>query len=588
MARSKKATAQAAPEETTAPEGLRVAPMAIQPVPLGRLVRAPENVRHTDKAADVEGLADDIAAHGLLQSLIGYAGDTDIDAAAVYIIGGGRRLQALQMLRARGSIDDAYEVSVLIRDQAEAIELSLSENLARRDMNPADEFAAFQELMRPGTMSPADIAKRFGFSERYVKQRLRLASLAPEILDAMRRGRLTMDAAMAYAGTQDQRLQVKIFAAEDKKGSWGHGVQSIRSGITNAQMTNGDALFKFVGKADYEKKGGRYEDDLFGDAESYSGRKLIDPDIVMGIATDRANFQIVRVQADAKKAHPTTSDVILAPGLRLGKLPKAPKGYEIVERPYWRHDLPSYGKMREKACNLGIDIVGFAGVDHLGALVLAEQFFIPGARMSDLIPPQREAPRKTEAEWAAERRAASIRSVAAWLVARDHHKDRTEGRLWWKSQQPHLGSLMKQKGLGDCYSVDVSILVTPEEIEARLEDAEKEYLLQEAEKAALREAEERAKAEAAEALEARRVEVLAMDPQPVVIQVDGIAHFRWADGAYGDEQEDTPEAEECSLYDDLEELLEHAGIIGLVWPSIEAWADNPHGDNVAEPEEQAA
>ncbi|MEV4934587.1 ParB/RepB/Spo0J family partition protein [Sphingobium sp. LSP13-1-1.1] len=564
--------------------------MAIQPVPLGRLVRAPENVRHTDKAADVESLADDIAAHGLLQSLIGYAGDTDIDAAAVYIIGGGRRLQALQLLRERGVVDDAYEVSVLIRDQAEAIELSLSENLARRDMNPADEFAAFVELMRPGTMSPADIAKRFGFSERYVKQRLRLGGLAAEILDAMRHGKLTIDAAMAYAATQDQKLQLKIFAAEDKKGSWGHGVQSIRSGITNAVMTTGDALFKFVGKADYEKKGGRYEDDLFGDAESYSGRKLIDPDIVVNIAADRAHFQLARIQADAKRDHPTTSDVILVPGLRLGKEPKAPKGYDKVERPYWRNDLPSLGKMRENASDRGIDIVGYAGVDHSGKLVLDEGFFVPGARLAEVVPPQREAPRKTEAEWAAERRAASIRSVAAWLVARDHHEERTEGRLWWKSMQPHLGSTVKQDGLGECYSIDVSILVTPAEIDARLEDAEKEYLLQEAEKVVRREAEERAKAEAAEALVARRAEMLAMDPAPAVVQIDGVAHFRWENGGYADAQPDTPEADEyeCSFYDDLEELLEHAESIGLTWPSIEAWAENPHGDNVAEPEEQAA
>src|SRR3546814_15883016 len=95
-------------------------------------MRAPENVRQTNKAVDVESLADDIAAHGLLQSLIGYAGDTDIDAAAVYIVGGGRRLQALQLLRERGAIDDSFAVPVLLRDPDDAINLSLSENPAQR------------------------------------------------------------------------------------------------------------------------------------------------------------------------------------------------------------------------------------------------------------------------------------------------------------------------------------------------------------------------------------------------------------------------------------------------------------------------
>src|SRR3546814_9858804 len=83
-------------------------------------------------------------------------------------------------------------------------------------MNPADEFTAFAQLMQRGSVSPADLARQFGFSERYVKQRLRLASLASEILDALREGKLTIDAAMAYAGTQDQRLQLRVFARSEE------------------------------------------------------------------------------------------------------------------------------------------------------------------------------------------------------------------------------------------------------------------------------------------------------------------------------------------------------------------------------------
>jgi ParB/RepB/Spo0J family partition protein len=543
--------------------------MAIQPVPLGRLVRAPENVRHTDKAADVESLADDIAAHGLLQNLIGYKGDTDIDKDAVYVVGGGRRLQALHVLRDRGVMDDSFDVPVLIREAAEAIDLSLSENLAKRDMNPADEFLAFAQLMRRGTLSPADLAKQFGFSERYVKQRLRLAALAPEVLEAMRAGQLTIDAAIAYAATQDQKLQLKIFAAEQKKGAWGHGVQSIRSGITNSVMTTGDALFKFVGKADYEKKGGRYEDDLFGDAENYSGRKLIDPDIIVGIATDRANFQIVGVEADAKRNHPTTSAVILVPGLRLGKVPKPPKGYEKVERPYWRTDLPSMAKLREKASDSGIDIIGYAGVNHAGNLVLDEGFFVPGARMADIVPARQDAPTKSEAERAAERRAASIRSVAAFLAARDIREQKVEGRHFWQSMRPSLHRTEEIDGIGECYSVTIGVMVTPAEIDAQLEAAEAEFDRQEAEAAAQREAEQK---EEAAALAAQHNEVLAMDPQPAVVHVDGVTHFRWESGAYVDEQEDAGDENASFFYDDLAELVESANGAMQVWPSIEAWA----------------
>src|SRR3546814_11641416 len=100
-------------------------------------------------------------------------------------------------------------------------------------MNAADEFVAFDRLLQRGSVSPADLAKQFGFSERYVKQRLRLAALAPEILDALRNGKLTIDAALASVGTQAQKLPLKIFAGEAKKAGGGWSVPtpwSIRSG----------------------------------------------------------------------------------------------------------------------------------------------------------------------------------------------------------------------------------------------------------------------------------------------------------------------------------------------------------------------
>lgn len=569
MARAKKAPVapvEEAPE--TRPETQMAAVVSgIDMIALGRLMRAPENVRHTDKAVDVESLADDIAAHGLLQNLIGYRGDTAIDAAAVYVVGGGRRLQALAMLRERGVLDDDFAVPVLLRAADEAIALSLSENLAKRDMNPADEFLAFEALMKPGLLSPADLARKFGFSERYVKQRLRLAGLAPEILDAMRAGRLTIDAAMAYAATQDRALQIKIFAAEEKKGSWAHEVRSIRSGIINAVMTTGDALFKFVGQRDYEKKGGRYEDDLFGEAESYSGRKLTDPDIVTAIAADRAHFQMARIVSAAKRDHPGTSDVLLAPGLRLGKLPKPPKGYERVERPYWRNDLPDMAALRRQASASGMDMIGWAGINHEGRLVLDDGFFVPGARLAELIPPQTQAPRKSEAEWAAERRAESVRSVAAWLAAQRVRDDKVEGRQFWETTRPRLFRTQAVEGVGDCYAVSVNVFVTAEEVDAQLEAAEAEYQRQEDEKIAAKEAEERAAAEAEAQRAARGAELVALDPAPAVIAVGELLLFRWESGEYCDEREG-PEADPVYGFDDVAEIVEWATTEGC---AIAAW-----------------
>lgn len=573
MARPKKAAAAVddTPAETIDAAVLTVQESAIQLIPYGRLKRAPENVRKTDIAADVESLADDIAAHGLLQSLIGYAGDTDIDAQVVWIVGGGRRLQALQLLRERMLIDDAFNVPVLLRPASEAIEISLSENLARRDMNPADEFTAFDQLMKPGTLSPADLAKRFGFTERYVKQRLRLAGLCDEVLDALRQGRITIDAATAYAGTQDQKLQRKIFGTEDKK-SWGaHHSANIRSGIVNAQMTTGSALFQFVTAAAYEKKGGRYEDDLFAEPEGYSGRKLIDGGIVEAIAADRAHFQMARVIADAKEAHPSTSDVLLAPGLVVGRKPKAPKGYELVERPYYRQDVPAYPALRDKADTLNIDIIGIASITHTGRLALEEQFFVPGARLAELIPPQATTPGKSAADWEAERRADAIERCRLFLAAQKVNEamkaGHVEGRRFWETMSPHV-SLKGFSGLGDGFEVGQILFVTEAEFDAiPFEEAEAEYDRQEAAKAAAREAAEQAKADAATAFENRKLELLAMDPAPMVVLIDRMAFYRWEGGTWTEEPEDS-DIEPDYGYDDLAEALADAGDIGATYATV--------------------
>ena len=254
------------------PVAVAVIPSAPRPFPLRSLVRAPENVRRTRVDEDVSSLADDIRAHGLLQSLIGYDGGAD---GTVHIVGGGRRLQALDSLMFDGVIDGEFPVPVLIRDREHAVELSLAENLQQRTMSPVDEVFAFKALVDTGHHSPTDLAKRFGFSERVVKQRLRLADLAPEILDALAERKITLDSAMAYASTQDRTVQLETFSAESKRSWNAHTPHSIRQMVDAKGMRDTHPIARFVGPEAYEARGGGYEDDLFrGDQD---GARVLAP-----------------------------------------------------------------------------------------------------------------------------------------------------------------------------------------------------------------------------------------------------------------------------------------------------------------------
>lgn len=567
MARAKKAAPVAPDSEVTAAP--MVAPSAISVIAMSRLRRAPENVRQTDIAADVESLADDIAAHGLLQSLIGYVWNSRVpDTSVIYIVGGGRRLQALQLLHDRGRIDDDFAVPVLIRPKDEAIELSLSENLARRDMNPADEFTAFAELMKPGTLSTADLAKRFGFSERYVQQRMRLSALADEVLDGLRAGEMTLDAAMAYAKTQDRALQLKIYKAQCKVPYTRHDAGAIGREIINAQMLSSSGLFQYVGADAYESAGGGYEDDLFAAALSFGqSRKVRDPHIVLDLAKTKADTDARALLREAKVKHGCTIDLLLVPGLSGNKMPKPPRGAKLVNRG-WNYSLPSYDELRQKADDLGIEITAIASVTSNGALTLGEQFFVPADRMDDVIPPKGEAaPAKTPEQYAAERRAKLVRSTAAYLAARKVREDKVEGRQFWRTTRPDLWNKEDIAGVGPCYVVPVGVFVTDAEIDAQLATAEEELVKQEALEAARLELEEKARADREE----RRVALLALDPLPVVVLVDGAPYFRWDGGAWSDVRESDGADEDALVYDDLAELLEGADIIGPHWPTIPAY-----------------
>src|SRR5690554_8204731 len=99
--------------------------MTLQTVKLSQLRLSPLNVRRV-KPSQINQLAADIAAHGLLQNLIVYAEGNRFEVAA-----GGRRYRALKLLQKARTIASSHGVAVDVRNKAEAVELSLAENVSR-------------------------------------------------------------------------------------------------------------------------------------------------------------------------------------------------------------------------------------------------------------------------------------------------------------------------------------------------------------------------------------------------------------------------------------------------------------------------
>jgi len=238
----------------------------IQSISLKKLVPSPRNVRKTSDPAADEQLKTDIAARGLLQNLVvrkAKRGKFEVEA-------GGRRLAALQALAEDGTLAKTHEVTCLVieGEESEVREASLAENFQRLAMNPADEAQAFSAIIEAGGCVE-DVARRFGLTVRFVEGRLRLATLAPCVFEALADGTITLDMAKAYGAISDADRQAHVYA--ELQDAWYQITpETIRRMVLDASVRGSDPRAVLVGRDAYLAAGGRIERELFDDDASES------------------------------------------------------------------------------------------------------------------------------------------------------------------------------------------------------------------------------------------------------------------------------------------------------------------------------
>ncbi|MCW2406905.1 ParB family chromosome partitioning protein [Sphingobium sp. B1D7B] len=244
--------------------------MTIQTVQLSSLRLSPLNVRKVKPRA-VEEMAATIEAHGLLQNLLGYEED-----GLFHIFGGGRRFRALHLLKKQKKIEAGFPVPVDVRSKDEAVTLSLAENVARENMHPADQVAAFAALRDTGGLTAAEIAAQFGYAESHVRKLLRLGSLPDALLKAFAKDQLSLASAQALCLTDDPTRQQEAF----KK--CGNSDHAIRRFLTSEKMQTTSAKFMFVGRDAYEAAGGTVTIDLFSEgSQGYADNPELVEDLAL-------------------------------------------------------------------------------------------------------------------------------------------------------------------------------------------------------------------------------------------------------------------------------------------------------------------
>ncbi len=268
----RKSSRKPSKEQETALSAL-LAQTAEVSVPLASLIKSPLNVRTVPYSAEsVSELADSIKGVGLLQNLVVHALPGDRYGVAA----GGRRLAALNMLAERGILTADWPVRVKVIPQELATAASMTENGHRRDMHPAEQIAGFRAMAQEGK-TPAQIGDLLGYSPRHVQRMLKLADLAPVILDALAEDRITTEHCQALALENDTARQVQVFEAACQSG-WGGkpDVRVIRNLITESEVAvAGNSKFRFVGADAFSPD--ELRTDLFSDdGDGYVDRVALD------------------------------------------------------------------------------------------------------------------------------------------------------------------------------------------------------------------------------------------------------------------------------------------------------------------------
>ncbi len=150
--------------------------------------------------AELNELADSIRVHGVIQPLIVVKKGEHYE-----IVAGERRWRAAKLAGLK-------EVPVLIRDytDAHAAEISLIENIQRKDLNPIEEAEAYRALIEEYQMTQETLSERVSKSRAGITNALRLLKLPKDVQAYLAAGTLSTGHAKVILGLDSAAAQSEI------------------------------------------------------------------------------------------------------------------------------------------------------------------------------------------------------------------------------------------------------------------------------------------------------------------------------------------------------------------------------------------
>src|SRR5687768_12369757 len=169
-------------------------------VEVDAIVPGPMQPRTHFDEGSLEGLADSIRSHGIVQPLL-----VRRQGERYELIAGERRWRAAQ-------IAGLTKVPVLVRDvpDRDLLEIALIENIQRENLNAIEEAQAYKRLIETVGLTQEELAARVGRDRSYITNYLRLLKLPDDLQKLVVEGRLSTGHARTILGLSHVDLQRKV------------------------------------------------------------------------------------------------------------------------------------------------------------------------------------------------------------------------------------------------------------------------------------------------------------------------------------------------------------------------------------------
>jgi ParB family chromosome partitioning protein len=172
--------------------------LQVQELSIERIIPDPMQPRKSFNEEALKQLSESIEVHGVLQPITVRKSGKDY-----IIVMGERRYRASKLAKRKTipSIIRAY-------NNNDVLEIQIIENLQRQDVEPIEESEAIAYLSEKYT--PAEISKRLGRTENFVRQRLKLAGLIEGFKTFVRNGEMTISLGVGVALFEPEEQQMML------------------------------------------------------------------------------------------------------------------------------------------------------------------------------------------------------------------------------------------------------------------------------------------------------------------------------------------------------------------------------------------